>query len=50
VANDAVDVGWRLDRLLALISAALLLQMIMLATMGIETKQRSLEELADQST
>ena len=34
---------------LALISAALLLQMIMLATMGIETKQRSLEELASQA-
>jgi MFS transporter, putative metabolite:H+ symporter len=31
---------------LGLISAALLLQMIMLTTMGIETKQRSLEELA----
>jgi MFS transporter, putative metabolite:H+ symporter len=31
---------------LGLISAALLLQMIMLTTMGIETKQRSLEDLA----
>ncbi len=34
---------------LALISAALLLQIVMLATMGIETKQRSLEELAGQA-
>jgi putative MFS transporter len=34
---------------LGLISAALLLQMVMLATMGIETKQRSLEELAGQA-
>jgi putative MFS transporter len=34
---------------LGLISAALLLQMIMLATMGIETKQRSLEELASEA-
>ena len=34
---------------LALISAALLLQMVMLATMGIETKQRSLEELSGQT-
>jgi putative MFS transporter len=38
--------GFGLYGVLGLISAALLLQMIMLTTMGIETKQRSLEELA----
>jgi hypothetical protein len=46
VTDNAVDIGWRLDRLnisrfhwrvLALISAARLLQMVMLAAMGIET-------------
>lgn len=35
---------------LALISAALLIQVIVLLTMGIETKQRSLEELAGETT
>jgi putative MFS transporter len=34
---------------LALISAALLIQIVVLATIGIETKQRSLEDLAAQS-
>lgn len=52
---DATDIGGRLDglaisrfhwRVLALISAALLVQIIVLLTMGIETKQRSLEDLA----